>query len=96
MPMHAQTDFWRRGDMRAAARNLLGAFVDAFRDAYLTAFPPESCAMGEWLITQQLDLGQPSPLDPGPGTAPAGVIAMADGALLYEIDGEPCSGIFVG
>jgi len=76
----------RHPNLRAFARNWRRTFFAGIRRSYITAFPPEQCAIGKWLIAEQYDLSRPSP-----PSAPAGGVALAEGALLYEIDGEPCS-----
>ena len=54
---------------------------------YVRAFPPDQLPFGRWLIDlglARLRLTDPDPDAPMPRTA-----ALREGALLYEIDGEP-------
>jgi hypothetical protein len=89
VPGYTRESYRLRASICRTCSGWLHAFVGVFRNAYFTAFPPEYCATGAWLIAQQVDISQPSPI------TPAGAIAMTDGARLYEIDGEPCSDSFI-
>jgi hypothetical protein len=54
---------------------------------YVRAFPPDQLPLGHWLIDSglaRLRLADPDPNAPTPETA-----VLREGALLYEIDGEP-------
>jgi hypothetical protein len=77
---------WRHQSLLAFASRWRRAFIASVRRSYLAAFPPELCTVGKWLIAEQYDLSKPSP-----PSAPASGIALKEGALLYETDGEPCS-----
>jgi hypothetical protein len=88
VPLQIQSGHWRRGSIRALVRDRTHAFTTELRRAYFMAFPPVDSAVGGWLVAQQCDLSRPSP-------PPAGAAALTEGALLYEVDGEPVSDSFI-
>jgi hypothetical protein len=89
VPGQTQSSSWQRANIRALFGDWLRAFAGLFRTAYFIAFPLERCDAGLWLIAMYADLHQPAPV------APASAAAFTGGALLYEVDGEPCSGNFI-
>jgi hypothetical protein len=89
VPERIHATQWRRGSFRALVSDWTHALGANVRRSYFAAFPAERCTVGAWLIAQQCDLSRPSP------PTPAGVAALTDGALLYEIDGEPVSDSFI-
>jgi hypothetical protein len=89
VPERIRATQWRRGSFRALVGDWTHALSVNVHRSYVAAFPPERCTVGAWLVVQQCDLSRPSP------PTPAGVAALIDGALLYEIDSEPVSDSFI-
>jgi hypothetical protein len=54
---------------------------------YVRAFPPAELPLGRWLIESGLVC--PTVADPDPNAPSPMAVALRDGALLYEVDGEP-------
>jgi hypothetical protein len=62
-----------------------------FRALFVLAFPPARCPLAEWLrFHSPADFDAPG-FDPGPNHPLRGAAALREGALLYELDGEPVS-----
>ena len=79
----------------ALIKGLLRAAAILFRSAYVVAFPADRCAVGQFLLMFPAELLADAlhepPDSPNPATA-----ALHEGALLYEVAGEPFSDVDCG
>jgi hypothetical protein len=67
----------------------------ALQFCFLQAFPPHHCVVGAWLSQLPPALLDPWPAEPDPDPPISKRGALREGALLYEVVGEPRSGTHV-
>ena len=78
--------------LRNAVSRWLGAAAWQIRLLYVIAFPIDRCDLGIWLAVRLANIGTPPP-QPDPDAPIPKAAALREGALLYEIAGEPRSAI---